>query len=451
MAPAPGTLHAMVGRSLKTLRVYYAKAQEAVQSRVARSTTQTQTQIQPVYAYNPRQPIHPAAFLKQSKSRWFSTYRSVNAGPTVRNYGTSAPRGPKVLRADFPKSRVASAINAFSGRAPFASTLRPNLTGGTLGRTAGGYCAGAGRMGGARYFSHTPAAPAQVVQNVSQALRAFFISGQKAQFDGVDPASGEKRYKSVSALQQSANEKMKNAIPRSTPGSFVDFKVNPTITALTPLASVTGYSTASFPSKALNLNTDGLLDVLSTDFSRALKDLAAILTDLKRLSALGDLPITYRAENLCIRIHFPGCDADTVEGLCAELNVQRGVVGQDADFDAFVGTEIALLFPFAPSKTVSECSFFAKPPEQRRVAADKIDWRVRSPSEASDAEYSTLSDAGLGFDAVAEEDVEGNPWVSSPSGYESLRTSDLESEAGKEMPLEYRTYEDMLNFLEDRR
>jgi len=340
-------------------------------------------------------------------------------------------------------------VKAHSGRAPFASTLRPNLTGGTLGRTAGGYGLGGGRVGGARYFSHTPAAPAQVINNVNQAIRAFLIGGKKAQFDGVDARTGEKRYKTVSVLQDQVNRTVAS-LPRTSPGSFIDFKVNPTITALTPLAAVAGFSFTS--QQAATLCSDGLLDVLSVDFSRALKDLSIVLNDLKRLSKLGDLPITYRSAAL--RVHFPGCDAETVEKLCDELGIQRGVVGQDEEFDAFAGTEIALLFPFAPTKTVSECSFYAKPVTER----ERIQWHTMlSPETVSltssgytSPAYSTRSDAGLDFEELEFD----NPWLSSPSGYESFHTSEVEDsppryeDSSHHTPLEYQGIEGIYRFIE---
>ena len=46
-----------------------------------------------------------------------------------------------------------------------------------------------------------------------------------------------------------------------------------------------------------------------------------------------------------------------MERLCDELNVGRGTVIQDTAFDAFAGTDIALLFPFAPSEEASEAEF----------------------------------------------------------------------------------------------
>jgi len=166
------------------------------------------------------------------------------------------------------------------------------------------------------------------------------MGGKKIHYDGTDAKTGEKRFRAVTELQHKTTRKI-TAVPKATPGSFIDFQVNPTITALTPLRTITGFQPAN--DKMDTLQTEGLLDILTVDFSRALKELVIILADLKAISTLGDLPISYQDSHL--RVHFPGCDPETVERLAAELGVRRGVVGQDDDFDAFVGTEIALLFP----------------------------------------------------------------------------------------------------------
>ena len=364
----------------------------------------------------PRHPIHPVAYLRQSKGKWYGTHNAINA--SLRRFTSSARSGLKYDRSSFPKSTIGTAVNRLSSRAPFATTLRPNLTGGALPRTAGGYSVGAGRSGGARYFSHTPAAPAEVVSNVSAAVRAFWLSGQKAQFDGVDPRSGANRYRAVSALREETCRKLQS-MPKMAPGSFIDFHVNPTITALSPLA---GLSSAT--QETQSLNTEGLLDVLSVDFARALRELSIVTVDLKRLSSLGDMQLAM-PEKSVIRVRFPGCDLETVERLCDELGVQRGIVHQDEDFDAITGTNVALMFPFAPSKpgsAVSGCDVFHGP-QSYPVDRDDIDWRnmISPPEETiTSPQFSTRSDTGLDFEELG---LEQNPWMSSP-GYSSMHASD---------------------------
>ncbi|KAL9625838.1 MAG: hypothetical protein Q9160_000158 [Pyrenula sp. 1 TL-2023] len=394
------------------LRFAVDKTSKVVRDRIS-EVRLARPEVQPVHARStPRQPVHRAAVIRQSQSRWHSTQRAINSAfrRTARQFSSSAGT---VVRdhASYPKSRTSRAVSQLTSRAPFASTLRPNLTGGTLSRSAGGYSLGSSRIGGARYFSHTPAAPAQVVNNVSAAVRAFWLSGQKVQYDGLHPRSGERKYKAVTMLQDEAARKMRLSSP-SAPGSYIDFKVTPNITAFGPLS---GTSKVTKSQSADTLSSSDLREDLAVDFARAIKDLAIIKNDLDRLSTLGDLPITLTSKSN-IRVRFPGCDVETVERLCDEVGVRRGVVRQDPDFDAYAGTEMALLFPFAPSRTVSE-AMYSPAPKAIQNKREPIAWQNIIPhpeaplfspgsSEASDTEY-------------AAELMAANPWLSSPSGYSS--------------------------------
>ncbi|KAL5045730.1 hypothetical protein BDW71DRAFT_198004 [Aspergillus fruticulosus] len=396
-------------------RFAYAKAYKAVRAKISEPAQQVSLRVQPAYAWvTPRQPINRAAAIRQARSRQFSTRAS---GPFA-SYFKAAVQGDK---AAYRSSRIVGNISRLTTRAPFASTLRPNLTGGTLGRTAGGYVIGAGRIGGARYFSHGPSAPSQVIHNVSVGVRAFFLSGQKARFDGIDPITGNKKFKAVSVLQDEAERKM-TAIPRAAPGSFIDFKISPTITAF-------GLQKQFAPAGAESetLNSEGLLDFLSADFARALKDLAAILSDLKRLATLGDLPILLQ-DRSTIRVRFPGCDAETVERLCDEVGVQRGKIGQDADFDIRTGAELALLFPFAPSVAQSSDTddFFFHNEGKLSQRPEEVDWQAMLSGEdttQASRRYSKPSNHELSFDDMTM--FGSNPWAKSHSGYSSIGVSEL--------------------------
>ncbi|KAK4160973.1 hypothetical protein QBC43DRAFT_324618 [Cladorrhinum sp. PSN259] len=365
MSPSVGgMLGAAAFRAVRTnLAVTTKMAAKFLRSKLIAARA-TAAELQPVLVRsgNARQPVHPAAWLRQQKRaagvKWYST---ANINAAVRRYistagnnaGHSNVGGSRYDRSKFPVSRTSRAVSQLTGQAPFASTLRPNLTGGALPRTAGGYAMpGCGRVGGARYFSHTPAAPAQVVQNVSQAMRAFWLTGQRARYDGTAP-NGNKQYRAVSAAQEEARIRM-SAVTRVSPGSFIDFHISPTITALSPLGAILS-SEVSAAKGAATLNEDGFLDVLSVDFARALKELAAVMTDLKKLSELGDLPVALEKGNV-LRIRFPGVDAGTVESLCNDVGVQRGVIGQDPDFELNAGVAVALRFPFAPQSCVDTIS-----------------------------------------------------------------------------------------------
>ncbi|KAI2084429.1 hypothetical protein LOZ36_004822 [Ophidiomyces ophidiicola] len=160
------------------------------------------------------------------------------------------------------------------------------------------------------------------------------------------------------------------------------------------------------------------MDLLSGDLARALKDFVAVVNDLKKLSTLGDLPVALH-DRSTIRIRFPGCDAESVERLCIEVGVQRGIIHQDADFESRNGAQMALLFPFAPSHHESESELFSfyDPPA---VSPDKLDWREMMLSEKTQRSTSTN---WKDYQYVSS--AEQNPWARSLSGYESMDISDL--------------------------
>ena len=93
-----------------------------------------------------------------------------------------------------------------------------------------------------------------------------------------------------------------------------------------------------------------------------------------------------------------------------------GVVHEDPDFASFVGVEMALLFPFAPSVAPSVASCVRPPDGPLR---DEVEWRnMLSPEQT----LSIISNTDGGF-----EEVVANPWLSSPSGYSSLHDSESDN------------------------
>ncbi|KAL9106754.1 MAG: hypothetical protein Q9227_008253 [Pyrenula ochraceoflavens] len=412
MASSGGRL--LIPQAWRAIRFAVDKASKSVRERLSEAAGR-QHELASVYVRSTtRQPLHRAAAIRQSQSRWYSTSRAINSAfeHTVRQFSSSARTACRSDRSSYPTSKTATAVRQLTSRAPFASTLRPNLTGGTLSRSAGGYGLGSGRIGGVRHFSHSPAAPAQVVNNVSAAVRAFWISGQKVQYNGINPLSGERQYKAVSALQHEAGQKARLNAP-SAPGSSIDFKICPTITAM-------GYVEGSRNSD-FGLNDEELHKALAVDFARALKDLAIVKADLSRLSALGDLPISL-VNDSTIRVRFPGCDAQTVENICDELGVRRGFVREDPEFDTSAGADMALLFPFAPSRPSSEITFSPEPGRQYS-RNDQLTWDDMLSRSRQD---SPRSENGLDSNDI--EVVEANPWARSLSGYSSLHSTEVYEE-----------------------
>lgn len=431
------SLEALLGPMARRLiRVTVARTTDVVRTKLVTMAKPLQSELQHITlrtlrtARVARQPLHPLAALRQQKRRprWFSTTAAQNINRVVRRFISSEPRATRFDRSKVPTSNTSQRVGQFSGRAPFANALRPNLTGGAFPRSAGGYSLG----GGARYFSHGPAAPAQVVQNVSQAMRAFFLSGQKLRYDGIN-SRGDRQYRAVSPVEDEAMSKF-SSFTRSTPGAFIDFHINPTVTALSPLAAAipfasetTGFKAEAAGATGATLNTEGFLDVLSADFGRALKDLTAVYADLQRLAVLGDLPVLLENNSSILRIRFPGVDGETIERLCDDIGIHRGVVGQDLDFDTTVGVPVALKFPFAPDST----KLVSSPGGSVRSLED-----LEGSSSLEDDE----------FVREAFDHMDDNPWLAETDGYETMSPPSSSRGHGSE---DYEGIEGVYRFLEE--
>ncbi|MCJ1311469.1 hypothetical protein MMC25_005140 [Agyrium rufum] len=368
MAPSSG--HLLVPKAMKIFKFALSNAQsfvktkyQAINTSLNTSTATSSLELIPVRVHASSQPLHPLAVLRQARSghitsgRWYSSTTRTFIRSTVRNATTTAFYSTRPLKANLPVSRISRTIAA-QGKAPFASSLRPNLTGGALPRSAGGYGLGGAGKQGIRHFSHVPSSQAHVVQNVSAAVRAFWTEGNRARFAGLEK-DGRKKFEVVSVRQDEMQKKTSKAFQEmgkmmkkgeKVRGARIEFNVGPVVTALAPSG------TATTPSaETVTLQTPQVLDVLTSDFARHLKTLAAVLADLNKISArLGDLPITYGSssqdgtgKSSTIQVHFPGCDAASVEALCLELGLRRGIVREDEAWKFDRDVEMALLFPFA--------------------------------------------------------------------------------------------------------
>ncbi|MCJ1385048.1 hypothetical protein MMC17_008166 [Xylographa soralifera] len=325
MAPSSG--HLLLPKAIKVFKYAVTKTTSLFRFKLPQQTARLT--LEPIPIRTSPHPTHPLALLRQARSQ-FRQYSTT----TSRNSFKPASRP---LRSSLPTSRISRSIQNHR-YAPFVSPLRPGITG-TLGRSS---------LGGVRSFSHTPISHAEVLSNVSAAVRAFWLEGHRAHYAGLDLKTGEKRFARVSATQDAGIKRMCHAADyHSTRGASIRFRVTPTVTALTGMKG---------NAESQNLAAEGLLDDLSADFARGVQDLAAVFADLKRLSTYGALPIEWETGGW-VNVRFPGCDAKQVEGLCDEVGVRRGYVIEDEGWvvdneDEQKGDKdvrMALLFPYAPT------------------------------------------------------------------------------------------------------
>ena len=284
-------------------------------------------------------------------------------------------------------------------------------------RTAGGYSIGG--VGKARHFSHTSGCQAQIVHNVSAGIRAFLVGGGRARYDGIDPLTGEKRFRKISSIEEKVYKRLEG-IKSSTKGTNLEFNLSPTVTALSPI-----FSQHDGQTTATTLQTPHLLTSLSGDFAHSLRSLSLISADLSRLATLGDLPISliHTHDGPTLRVRFPGCDADLVSRLCDEVGVKRGVVKEDDAWNDDKQVQMALLFPFAPvadddakSDSSVEDFFVEKNPLEEEARQEQLHWRDMLP--ISHQSISSDEDGGMRFEEETLRSLVRN--IDSPSGYESL-------------------------------
>jgi hypothetical protein len=140
-------------------------------------------------------------------------------------------------------------------------------------------------------------------------MRAFFLRGN----DSYNRRRGghSSYVKGQIRMQVAASQTGANA-----PGAYVDFRLAPVLKCFDPRNNC--------------LDNTGL-DELQSDFASVVSDISAVFNDLRRLSSLGDLPITLEHGNI-LRVHFKGADYELVDSLLNEVGVTRGVVHEDERF-----------------------------------------------------------------------------------------------------------------------
>ncbi|CUS13946.1 unnamed protein product, partial [Tuber aestivum] len=262
------------------------------------NSQQTSRALEPVYARIPTRGSRlPYGQRVKVAQRWYSTsVDRVLCEAGFKNVAPTVAKGP-----------VRHAVGRLTTTTPFASTLRPKLVGGAFPRSSGGYSLG----GSARYFSHTPTAPAQVVSQVVAAMRVLATKGK---MEGLNYGTDGRAAVRARLAARLADE--------NAPGTHIDFYLSPTLTCLSPLNA-----------RQNSLEDEGFMESLGADFGAMLGGLTAIYSDIKKLSQLGDLPVTLAGPaGDIVRVHFKGRSGADVEAICNELGIRRGVVFEEERF-----------------------------------------------------------------------------------------------------------------------
>lgn len=353
---------------LRFLRAALKKGIQLIKHKLTSSSSSSRilTQLQPVLATN--SPVRPIDRIKIGK-RWYTTHvRRLLDAAAINPYPAHLT-GKITSRASSHLGRSASA---------FGNTLRPRLSGGALPRTAGGYSLGGAS---ARYFSHGAVAPAQVVSQVSSAMRTFLLNGHKGmgEYHRTRGTNGRAGVRAQLAAQM-------NGDVTGGAGAWIDFDMSPTFTTLSQFRGAT----------LANAET---LEMLARDFAAIVSDAAAVLGDIKKLAALGDLPVSLAdaGRSDTIRVHFPSCDRAAVERLCVELGVTRGVVGEPDNATRFA---FELLMPQLDFSSHPAAGGLMMP------AAQAVDWMdmLTPPPASPSALHESLSQS-----------EEGGRWLSALS------------------------------------
>jgi len=300
---APG-----VSMPLRFLREAFQKGvsqiRNKLESTLPRQATQS-SKLQPAYAHAHHSPSsHPLQQRIKVARRWYTTaYKTIlhnaaiNPNPSAQNAG----------------NHVVGAMSKMTKTTPFATTLRPRLTGGAFPRTASGYSLGNGGAAGARFFSHGPASPGEVITQVAQAMRAMAMGGKNA-------ADEYRNYRNGGKVSVRAQLASRLAQDETAPGAYVDFHMAPTFTCLSRLSKN-------------SISNPGFMAALDEDFTEIVNDVATVWSELQKLATLGDLPVSLAKDKEdTIRVYFAGCDREIVERLCNEVGVSRGVVGEEDRF-----------------------------------------------------------------------------------------------------------------------
>lgn len=274
------------------------------------------------------------------------------------------------------------AVSNMTKTTPFATALRPKLTGGAFPRTTSGYSFGNGGTAGARFFSHGPAAPAEVIHQVSQAFRAMATSGK----DCVGEFQKSKNRRNASVLAYLKAQLVQNG---TAPGAYVDFYM------------------------PLNLNRMGFTSTLNSEL---LGYGMIVMSELRKLASLGNLPVTFKEDT--IRIHFAGCERETVKQLCNDVGLILGIIGEEEPFAYW------LLMPTPAPSVIQDTVLPAD-----RVTETALDWQDML-SESCLSEGGKLTEDGTQYTPAVTGSIASSLSSEQPSSGESVWLSDFLPSSG---------------------
>ncbi|PUU76698.1 hypothetical protein B9Z19DRAFT_1129316 [Tuber borchii] len=356
---------------LRFLRTAVKKGISVLKERIPTVNAQQNSRVlEPIYARVPTQSSRlPYGQRVKVAQRWYSTsVNNVLCEAGIKDFAPKVAKGP-----------VRHAVGRLTTRTPFASTLRPNLVGGAFPRSSGGYSLG----GSARYFSHTPTAPAQVISQVVAAMRVLATKGK---MEGLNYGTNGRAAVRAQLAAKLADE--------NAPGSHVDFYLSPTLTCLSPLNA-----------RQNSLEDEGFMEGLGADFGAMLGGLTAIYSDIKKLSQRGDLPITLAGPaGDIIRVHFKGRSGADVEAICNELGIRRGVVFEEERF------AIGLLAPECGEPPGSWKDMMSEsPPASSTYSEDGFDETLSEAESYGASDYFDI-DADVSFGTLTPEGSSVGPY-----------------------------------------
>lgn len=276
---------------------------------------------------------------------------------------------------------------------PFATTLRPRLTGGAFPRTASGYSLGNGGVAGARFFSHGPASPGEVITQVAQAMRAMAMGGKNA-------AEEYRKHRNGGKVNVRAHLAAMLTQDGTAPGAYVDFHMAPTFTSLSRLSKN-------------SIGNTNFMAALDEDFTEIVNDVATVWSELQKLTTFGDLPVSLANDKEdTIRVYFAGRDREAVLRLCDEVGVTRGVVGEEERFGFELLMPTLEMKPYLESEGGSFHAFSPVTVPQQRVKGTGLYWEDMLSEKEGEIEGSCVSQDGDTEAMMTEDGTEYTPPVS---------------------------------------